>query len=50
MRQMQLLPSMGYAKADVLKGKRKALEELPDPMQTKKLAVACSKDDSMGEV
>jgi hypothetical protein len=41
---------MGYAKADVLKGKRKASEELPDPMQTKKLAVTSSEDDSMGEV
>jgi hypothetical protein len=41
---------MGYAKADVLKGKRKASEELPDLMQMKKLAVASSEDDSMGEV
>ncbi|KAG2336235.1 hypothetical protein BDR05DRAFT_953503 [Suillus weaverae] len=47
---MQLLSSMGYAKADVLKGKRKASEELTDPLQAKKLAVASGGDDSMDEL
>ncbi|KAG1873161.1 hypothetical protein F4604DRAFT_1925654 [Suillus subluteus] len=50
MHQMQLLPSMGYAKADVLKGKRKASEELASSLQAKKLAVVTGEDDSMDEL
>ncbi|KAG1808405.1 uncharacterized protein BJ212DRAFT_1485037 [Suillus subaureus] len=48
--QMQLLPSMGYAKAEVLKGKRKASEELASALQAKKLAVASVQDNSMDKL
>ncbi|KAG2124752.1 hypothetical protein BD769DRAFT_1669243 [Suillus cothurnatus] len=36
LRRMQLLPSMGYAKVDVLKGKRKASVELDGTIQAKR--------------
>ncbi|KAG1891897.1 uncharacterized protein F5891DRAFT_1197265 [Suillus fuscotomentosus] len=47
---MQLLPSVGYAKAEVLKGKRKASEDLADSLQAKKHAAASGQDDSMDEL
>ncbi|KAG1890352.1 hypothetical protein F4604DRAFT_1673776 [Suillus subluteus] len=47
MRRMQLLPSMGYAKADILKGKRKAREDLDGTLQAKRPFVASSQDNSM---
>ncbi|KAG2108185.1 uncharacterized protein F5147DRAFT_652908 [Suillus discolor] len=50
LRRMQLLPCMGYAKAEILKGKRKASEKLADPLHAKKLAVTSGQDDSMDEL
>jgi hypothetical protein len=47
---MQLLPSMGYAKADVLKGKQKASVELDRTIQAKRPLVVSEHDDSMEEL
>jgi hypothetical protein len=44
---MQLLPSMGYAKADLVKGKRKATDEIDGDLQTKKAQVMSGEDERM---
>jgi hypothetical protein len=47
MRRMQLLPLMGYAKADLVKGKRKATDEIDGDLQTKKAQVMSGEDECM---
>jgi hypothetical protein len=44
---MQLLPSMGYAKADLVKGKRKVTDEIDGDLQTKKAQVMSGEDKRM---
>lgn len=44
---MQLLPSMAYAKADLIKGKRKATDDIDSDLQAKKALVAFGEDERM---